>query len=130
MPDASQQRMSDSVAIVFSGGVGLGAYQAGAYARLQEEPEIAPVLYAGSSIGAVNAAIILGSPAERRVEHLRKFWSSVVPQPPFWSWPHGRHWLSAVQARVFGVQGQFRRDCPEHWAAFRASTISRRCERV
>jgi NTE family protein len=118
MADALQQRKSDSVAIVFSGGVGLGAYQAGAFARLQEEPEIAPVLYAGSSTGAVNAAIILGSPPERRVEHLRKFWSSVVPQSPFWPWPHGRHWLSAIQARLFGVQGQFRPRLPEALGSF------------
>jgi NTE family protein len=102
-----EAEMNSSIAIVFSGGVGLGAYQAGAYARLHEEPEIAPGWYAGSSTGAVNAAIILGSPPDRRVEHLRKFWSTTVPQVPFWSWPHSRHWLSAIHARLFGVYGQF-----------------------
>ncbi len=99
--------MSSSIAIVFSGGVSLGAYQAGAYVRLHDEPEIAPGWYAGSSTGAVNAAIILGSAPERRIEHLRKFWSTTIPQAPFWPWPHGRHWLSAIQARLFGVYGQF-----------------------
>jgi predicted acylesterase/phospholipase RssA len=60
-------QMSNSVALVFSGGAALGAYQAGAYERLHSEPELAPCLYAGFSIGAVNAAIILGSAPEARV---------------------------------------------------------------
>ena len=93
--------------LVLQGGGALGAYQAGAYARLHEEPEIAPGWYAGSSTGAVNAAIILGSSPDRRVEHLRKFWSTTIPQVPSWSSPHSRHWLSAIQARLFGMYGQF-----------------------
>jgi NTE family protein len=110
--------MSDSIAAVLSGGVGLGAYHARAYARLHEHPEIEPTWYAGSSTGAVNAAIMAGSKPDRRVEHLRKFWSAGVVQAPFLPWPHGRHWLSAIQARLFGVQGQFRPRIPLPSARF------------
>jgi len=114
----SEAKMDSSIAMVFSGGVGLCAYQAVAYARLHEEPEIAPGWYAGSSTGAVNAAIILGSAPDRRVEHLRKFWSTTVPHVPFWSSPHSRHWLSAIQARLFGVYGQFHPRVPAGLGGF------------
>jgi NTE family protein len=66
----------EKVALVFSGGVGLGAYQAGAYAELHEQGERQPEWLVGSSIGAVNAAIIAGNPPERRVERLRQFWEA------------------------------------------------------
>ena len=46
---------------VFQGGGALGAYQAGAYEALHEN-EVEPDWLAGISIGAINAAIIAGSP--------------------------------------------------------------------
>ena len=51
------------VALVFSGGIALGAYHAGAYAALHETDDgLHPDWLAGSSIGAVTAAIIAGNP--------------------------------------------------------------------
>jgi NTE family protein len=50
---------------VLAGGNSLGAYEAGAYAAFHAAGLRLERL-AGSSIGAVNAAIIAGNPPERR----------------------------------------------------------------
>src|SRR3712207_5446702 len=52
----------ETVAMVLSGGVALGAYQAGAYVALHEAGGPYPVWFAGSSTGAINTAIITGNP--------------------------------------------------------------------
>ncbi|HEV2188142.1 MAG TPA: DUF3734 domain-containing protein [Stellaceae bacterium] len=63
----------DRVALVLSGGGALGAYQAGAYAAL-ENSGIRPNWIAGSAIGAVNAVIIAGNLPHERAFRLRQFW--------------------------------------------------------
>jgi NTE family protein len=63
----------DRIALVLSGGGALGAYQAGAYAAL-ENAGIRPNWIAGSAIGAVNAAIIAGNLPHERSFRLRQFW--------------------------------------------------------
>jgi NTE family protein len=55
----------DVVAFVLQGGGALGAYQAGVYEGLHEAG-IRPNWLAGISIGALNAAIIAGSPEGER----------------------------------------------------------------
>src|SRR5260370_17519227 len=47
----------ERIALVLSGGAALGAYQAGAYAAL-ENPGVRPNWIAGTAVGAINAAII------------------------------------------------------------------------
>ncbi|MFP5076049.1 patatin-like phospholipase family protein [Rhizobium sp. YIM 134829] len=66
----------EKTVLVFQGGGALGAYQAGAYEALHEHG-IRPDWLAGISIGAINAAIIAGSPPEERVARLRQFWMTV-----------------------------------------------------
>jgi NTE family protein len=63
----------DRIALVLSGGGGLGAYQAGAYAAL-EHCGVRPNWIAGTAIGAVNAAIIAGNLPHERTFRLRQFW--------------------------------------------------------
>jgi NTE family protein len=63
----------DRIALVLSGGGALGAYQAGAYAAL-ENAGIRPNWIAGSAIGAVNATIIAGNLPHERSFRLRQFW--------------------------------------------------------
>jgi len=63
-------------ALVLQGGGALGAYQAGVYEGLHEAG-IELTDLAGISIGALNAAIIAGNPAERRVERLHAFWNTI-----------------------------------------------------
>ena len=72
--------------LVLQGGGALGAYQAGVYEVLAAT-EQTPEWVAGISIGAINAALIVGNPPERRVRRLREFWdmvtsSSAMLNPP------------------------------------------------
>ena len=71
----------EKIALMLQGGGALGAYQGGVYQALAEA-DLHPDWVAGISIGAINAALIAGSPPERRVEKLRAFWETVT-QPPF-----------------------------------------------
>ncbi len=66
----------DRIAMVLSGGVALGSYQAGAYAAL-ENCGIRPNWIAGTAIGAVNAAIIAGNLPHERTFRLRQFWQEL-----------------------------------------------------
>ncbi|HVJ33342.1 MAG TPA: patatin-like phospholipase family protein [Terriglobia bacterium] len=78
----------DVVALVLQGGGALGAYQAGVYEGLHEAG-IRPNWLAGISIGALNAAVIAGSPESQRVERLRDFWETICAVPLKWSAPEG-----------------------------------------
>jgi NTE family protein len=94
------------VVLVLSGGVALGAYQAGAYAALHEREDLPLERLAGASIGAVNAALIAGNAPAQRVDGLRAFWEAAALDLG-WTLPAGplRHlqnWLSVAQARLFG----------------------------
>lgn len=70
----------ERIALLLQGGGALGAYQAGVYQALAEA-DLHPDWIAGISIGAVNAALIAGNPAEKRVERLREFWETVSRSP-------------------------------------------------
>ena len=76
-------RPEEKIVLVLQGGGALGAYQAGAYETLCEVGEI-PTWVAGTSIGAVNGAIIAGNPPERRVQRLREFWERVSSRLLAW----------------------------------------------
>ena len=62
--------------LVLQGGGALGAYQVGVYEAL-DEAGIAPQWVIGTSIGAINAALIAGSKPDDRVAKLCDFWSRV-----------------------------------------------------
>jgi NTE family protein len=66
----------DRIALVLSGGGALGAYQAGAYAAL-ENCGVRPNWVAGTAIGAINAAIIAGNLPHERSLRLRQFWQEL-----------------------------------------------------
>jgi NTE family protein len=66
----------DRIALVLSGGGALGAYQAGAYAAL-ENGGVRPNWIAGTAIGAINAAIIAGNLPHERSLRLRQFWQEL-----------------------------------------------------
>ena len=61
------------VVLVLQGGGALGAYQAGVYEALHEA-NIEPDWIVGTSIGAINGALIAGNAPENRVARLRQFW--------------------------------------------------------
>src|SRR5881296_2480470 len=62
--------------LVFQGGGALGAYQVGVYEAMHEAG-VEPDWVIGTSIGAINAALIAGNAPEDRLERLRAFWASV-----------------------------------------------------
>src|SRR5690242_9804060 len=81
--DATEIPPYDVTALVLQGGGALGAYQAGVYEGLHEAG-IRPNWLAGISIGALNAAVIAGSPETERVERLRTFWETICAVPTDW----------------------------------------------
>ena len=62
--------------LVLQGGGALGAYQVGVYEALAEAG-VEPDWVVGTSIGAINAGLIAGSPKRERIERLREFWKRV-----------------------------------------------------
>jgi NTE family protein len=62
--------------LVLQGGGALGAFQVGAYEAMHEAG-IEPDWVIGTSIGAINGAIIAGNPPERRINRLHAFWEGV-----------------------------------------------------
>ncbi len=101
--------------LVLQGGGALGAYQAGVFEALAHSWS-APDWVAGISIGAINAALIAGNPAHRRIERLHEFWdlvSSANPMQgfaaiaPLLSPREALNDASAAQVMLFGVPGFF-----------------------
>jgi len=64
------------VVLVMQGGGALGAYQVGVYQALHEAG-IEPDWVIGTSIGAINGAIIAGNRPEDRLPRLEAFWSAI-----------------------------------------------------
>jgi NTE family protein len=100
------------IALVLQGGGALGAYQAGVY-HAMEEHGVTPDWVVGTSIGAINAAIIAGNPPGLRLARLREFWDGVahpdlvdlreVPD----IMRQFNTWLTSVDATFRGVPGFF-----------------------
>jgi NTE family protein len=77
---AKPPALPGQVVLVFQGGGALGAYQGGVYEALHEAG-IEPNWVIGTSIGAINAAIITGNAVDRRLECIREFWNRVERKP-------------------------------------------------
>src|SRR5712671_4765096 len=85
-PDSMRKREKAAsgpgqIVLVLQGGGALGAYQAGVYQALHEA-RIEPDWVIGTSIGAINGAIITGNLPADRLPRLREFWKSVENDPP------------------------------------------------
>ena len=68
------------VVLVFQGGGALGAYQGGVYQALHEAG-IEPNWVIGTSIGAINGAIIAGNEPSKRLGQISKFWDRMERKP-------------------------------------------------
>lgn len=87
------------LALTLQGGGALGAYQAGVYQAL-EERGFEPDWVAGTSIGAINGALIAGNPPGRRAAALHAFWERVADHAVPAAGGHAalRPWLGALAA--------------------------------
>ena len=66
------------IAIILQGGGALGAYQAGVFENLAAH-DVTPDWIIGTSIGAINGAIIAGNRPQDRVAMLTSFWHGMAP---------------------------------------------------
>ncbi len=100
------------IALVLQGGGALGAYQGGVYQALSEQG-LEPDWIVGTSIGAINGAVLAGNAAGERVERLKEFWD-IVGQDDIWDPERVQEDLRPVNAYLTtfgvlasGVQGFF-----------------------
>jgi NTE family protein len=105
------------IALVLQGGGALGAYQVGVYEALHEAG-VEPDWVIGTSIGAINGAIIAGNLPERRLERLEQFWQMVRSDEigKLWGmWPAVAN--AVVQASIVakGIDGFFVPNAEAAW---------------
>jgi NTE family protein len=110
-PAARPRRPAElgQITLVFQGGGALGAYQAGVFEALHEAG-VEPDWVIGTSIGAINAALIAGNPPEQRLERMRAFWQRVqlgAAEQAFARLPFVGPMASAWMTMVQGVDGFF-----------------------
>lgn len=79
-------RAYERTALLLQGGGALGSYHHGVYQGLADAG-YRPDWFAGTSIGAIQCAIMAGNPPERRLERLQAFWDRItwpqyLPAPP------------------------------------------------
>src|SRR5215472_8942832 len=125
----------EQTVLLLQGGGALGSYQAGVYQALAEA-NLHPDWVAGISIGAINSALIVGNPPEKRVERLREFWEAVSTSPlglpyfPSLDFPDTMHSLlnqpRALGILLFGAPSFFtpRLPPPMPWEVNRADAVS------
>ena len=113
MKRARKSRRGDRrVALVLQGGGALGAYQAGVYQALHEH-DLIPDWVVGTSIGAINAALIAGNSPSARLPRLEEFWHGVARddlldmQRAPETLRRSNTWLASMTAGMQGVPGFF-----------------------
>ncbi len=117
-----EKHKNQRIVLVLQGGGALGAYQVGVYQALVEGG-LQPDWVAGTSIGAINGAIIVGSPANCRVSRLEAFWNaisrpSVVTAPSSGYLRRLFNAKSALETQLVGQPGFFRPRWINPWFAF------------
>ena len=112
----SRDSLPGQIVLVLQGGGALGAYQLGIYQALHESG-LQPDWIIGTSIGAINGAIIAGNPVEQRWSRLRQFWDRMAVAGIPLQGPAARFWegLNSVRTMAFGIPGFFE---PNPSAAF------------
>ena len=106
---SSPAGLPGQVVLVLQGGGALGAYQWGVYEALHEAG-IEPEWVIGTSIGAINGALIAGNPPAERVTKLGEFWER-MGQPrgadiPF-DWLGLGRWLTNMTTVARGIPAFF-----------------------
>ncbi len=97
------------IVLVFQGGGALGAYQAGVY-QAMHEAGIEPDWIVGTSIGAINAALIAGNEPQHRLGRLKEFWDRMAHKAFWhneWTWPPMAQALSYFNTIATGIPAFF-----------------------
>ncbi|MGB8421898.1 patatin-like phospholipase family protein [Paraburkholderia sp.] len=97
------------VVLVFQGGGALGAYQAGVYQAMHDH-KVKPDWVIGTSIGAINGAIIAGNLPENRMARLTQFWNGVARRgvdAASWLLPGLANWSRDLAIVTQGVPSFF-----------------------
>src|SRR3954447_2844296 len=105
------------IVLVLQGGGALGAYQVGVYQALHEAG-LEPDWIVGTSIGAINGAIIAGNPPDKRLAQLTQFWEMVRSQSlgHFTElWPAAAAYVSRMDTYTRGVGGSFKPNLQSAW---------------
>jgi NTE family protein len=110
-PGPSKPKLPGRMVLVFQGGGALGAYQVGVYEALHEA-KLEPDWVIGTSIGAINAAIIAANRVERRLERLAGFWQR-IERGSNGMWPWLGHSHVSLETLMGGIPGFF----TPNWAA-------------
>jgi NTE family protein len=107
---ATDFRSHEHRILLLQGGGALGAYHGGVYTGIADVGFV-PDWVVGISIGAINAALIVGNAPERRVERLHEFWNRVSAHAPFvlpaamdFARPMMNK-MAAASAMFFGIPG-------------------------
>jgi NTE family protein len=97
--------------LILQGGGSLGAYECGVYKALQKR-NIHFDIIAGTSIGAINAAVISASKDSNAAKCLEDFWHSLAEKitPPFLPSPYREYWAFFTSA-LWGNSRMFKPLC-------------------
>ncbi|MBU9434431.1 patatin-like phospholipase family protein [Burkholderia multivorans] len=112
----SPPTLPGQVVLVLQGGGALGAYQLGVFEAM-DASGIEPDWVIGTSIGAINAALIAGNRRAQRAQRLAEFWRLVTERPAAYvpgfpaSWDKICSELAVIGA---GIPGFFRPN-PDAW---------------
>jgi NTE family protein len=107
------------VVLVLQGGGALGAYQVGVYQALHEAG-VEPDWIIGTSIGAINAALIAGNALENRLSRLAEFWRRMEQKSAWHALPalgSVSNALSYWSTIMGGIPGFFEVNAPAFWGA-------------
>lgn len=102
-------KLPGQVVLVLQGGGALGAYQVGVYEALHEA-KIEPDWVIGTSIGAINGAIIAGNRPEHRLSRLNQFWDLVQTRragDPVSMWAGVANVFANMSTVTRGISGFF-----------------------
>jgi NTE family protein len=108
-PHARSAQLPGQVVLVLQGGGAIGVYQVGVYQALHDAG-IEPNWVIGTSIGAINGALIAGNPPAQRMERLEAFWGQVEQQAPasdLLAWLGMGGAMSILSTMARGVPGFF-----------------------
>jgi NTE family protein len=110
-------RPPGQIVLVLQGGGALGAYQVGVYQALHEAG-LEPDWVIGTSIGAINAALIAGNEPQDRLQRMHAFWDALEWRSPFTFFPSAPgvlNPLSNLSILAQGVPGFFRPNPASWW---------------